>query len=364
MLPLIAQRNVLIAQELREPVAAYLGNAYPLLLSAQRAELDQALLTVESAEGNEDLVRYRSDLLAAYARAIPPEVETALADRRITRKPKADRLADHVADHDQDNAAADGHDDGEEQEGDNESEDDELILGGSAMHAFTVSEPAFSEDIAEAGGTEELQAAVEAASAYIHINVIGDLAELPSTIRRITAAATGAEPVVVAHVLDVTAELVRVGLEREALSDADVTEFAPIVYNAAAVRPVAIDPDEDDDALRWSCPAASIAAARSLPRLFRRSGDDRAAETLIALTAHPRAAVRRHALFGMKALAETRLEDVWRSVEAAANAQHSGIAYTASLLFDWLAQFDQERARNGNLSAYDRVRFATKRIHA
>ncbi len=325
MLSFLLQPKALVAYELRDAIAAFFGEAYPLLGVAQQRRIQRALTGLVSGERNASRRRSRLRLREAYVNAIAPEASPRLSKYRARIAPTA--------------------------------EEQELTLQGAAISAATMGSPALSRDAAKAGASTALQDAIDAADDFIFLGgPAGSASEnLAPTIRRILAAAENQSAAAKVHALDVLAELVRIGLERNVFTDEEVTAFETIVFDAAAlVSAPNSDDDDNNDDVRWGSPSATTAAAIALVPLYRRRRTSRIAEAHLALTNHPSASVRFLALRGILVLFKGHTDEVWECVETAIDDKNLAVVDVAADVLERLESENLVRARRGLMRAHDR----------
>lgn len=248
----------------------------------------------------------RAQLLKDYVEAIPATVETALALRRPAHVPTSQERRDRFE--------------------------------GVMFSAESIGPEPLSERAAELGASAELQAAIDAAEIFIHVQPRGD----PAAIAPAAAALSRPQRTQIR------------GRQRARLTsspssstwDSRATHF--LMARSKSLRRTFCKPQRCPP-IRPTIrkltmraggdpPSAIIAAARSLPRIYGRTGNAAAADALTGLTAHPRANVRRFALIGIVHLGTERRDQIWELLEVALDDRNSGVVHTAAEMISRLSK--------------------------
>jgi hypothetical protein len=336
VLPLIAQRDILLAYDLGTAIEAFLGHAYPLLDDVARGVVDTALLSVVEGETNADLHRYRVERVKHFLARVPAE---SIANDRLRI------LLEEAQPVDPDDAHA-----------------RELALTGAAT-SLPIAEPYTLREHAQAMGVDgALLEAISEADAYLDIRAIEGEASAQRQLRlermrELACLAVAANEVAKAQAFDTICSIALGGLKSNAFVATDADELLGLIVEAVRIPDTSDLPDDDaDEGLSWGAPYRFVDGLQACRYLYHLQPDQRVVEIAQTLSRHPRRVVRAFAVDVAQAFARDHFDEALVIARSAIDDRAIAVVRAGFQFACRLYAQDAQLATSLIVAVYDRLR--------
>lgn len=337
--PLLFQRAPFMMHEIGEPIADFLKQGYPRLAEDAQSRIDSAILAVVDEEADAKVMKYREERVQEFAASIP---------RDLIRGPRLREIADRLAT--------------EASSAEDVAYNRRLTLSGSVSSGAFVSRVRLREWLSPNTPAEILEA-VDAAEPFLDqaTAASSDAAALAPLVRRVNEQSARQNDEVRHRALDIIAALVRIGLEREAFSLEERSEFLPLIIEGVSSSEDDGEPnaEEPDRHISWGTPNRVADGIQALWRLYAAGHhDSEIMRSLHALAGHKESGMR---FLSVREAGRFRDQDadlVWRIAETALEDSVIGVVTAGLEAAGMVSHLDFDRLRRMMFRAYDRFAVA------